>query len=209
MFAKKTMILSGSAVLAFGALIAITGGVANAGDISDSESAMSWSVDKADAKYDLSILNSMSVSKQQSPVGLPLASLGGDGIQPETVRLVATDENSETYIGLNNSNLLCMIVYVPGSDWTAGSTCTTPDLFDEGGIGLRVENPKVSHETYLVPDAAAKRTDSFAKSFGFKSPNPNILVMNNDLSSEARAKLVKKSSNFPITLIDSATSYEK
>ena len=154
------------------------------------------------------MLNSVSVARHQLPTTIPLANLGGDGIRPDTVRLISTDEKSETYVGLNQSNLLCMIVYIPGKNWTAGSTCTTPDLFDEGGIGLRVDNPEVSHETYLVPDAAAKRTISFAKSYGFKSPNPNILVLNDDLSIDAQSELVKGSSDFPITLIESATSDE-
>lgn len=208
MFTKSKKILSGAAILAVGAAVAITGGVANAVDNSESESTLDWSIDAADANYDLKVLNSVSVARHQLPATIPLANLGGDGIRPDTVRLIATDENSETYVGLNQSNLLCVIVYVPGNNWTAGSTCTTPDQFDEGGIGLRVDNPEVSHETYLVPDAAASRTGSFAKSFGFKSPNPNILVLNDELSFDARSEMVKESSGFPITLIESATSDE-
>lgn len=208
MFTKRKKILSGAAILAVGAAVAITGGVANAVDNSDSKSTPDWSIDASDANYDLQVLNSVSVARHQLPTTIPLANLGGDGIRPDTVRLIATDENSETYVGLNQSNLLCMIVYIPGNDWTAGSTCTTSDLFDEGGIGLRVDNPEVSHETYLVPDAAAQRTSSIAKSYGFTSPNSNILVLNDKLSLDARSELMKGSNDFPITLIESATSDE-
>lgn len=210
MFSSKTKIVSAAAVLVLGSTFAVVASsTANADANSASKAPAEWSVAEADANYDLKLLDSGVSSRQKMPANLELEKLGGDGLRPDTVRLAAADENASTYVGLNHSNLLCVIVYIPGDEWTAGSTCTTPELFDKKGIGLRVMGPGTSHETYIIPDAAANKATAFTNDSKLESPNLNVIVVDPDLSSEARADVQKRSGNFPIALITTSESDDR
>lgn len=206
-FKKKFLVWT--TILAAGTVVAIAGSTtANAGDQREFTAATDLSVAKSDANYDLRVLDSVGAKMAQLPADVPSSELGDGGLQPETLRLVASAEKASTYVALNKKNQLCVIVYISGSDWTAGSTCTTPDLFMEGGLGLRIGNPSTSYETYLVPDAATRGTSTFAKSRGLDSPTANLIVVDPELSSEGRTKLIEESRNLPLTIIDQAISYE-
>lgn len=171
---------------------------------------------RADANYDLQVITAPPTAADHLPANVPPATLGNGGLRAESVRIVSANATANTYVALNTKNQLCLVVYIPGPDWTSGSTCTTPELFAQGGLGLRIGNTSDAYETYLVPDSVAAKSSLVAKVKGLtvggpavKTSSTNLIVVDPELSSASRRNLSTISNEIPLSLLKWSFSDEK
>lgn len=158
-------------------------------------------------RYDLDLLYAKSVGAAASlPSVLSPADLGEGGLRADTVRLVSKSTTAQYYVALDAANQLCLIAYVPGVDWTAGSSCTDPDSFEEDGLGIRVyAHGTGAAEAYLLPDAASARGVGKAMAsslYRAVAPVSSLVVVDPTTPGRERERVAQSLSGAPVALID-------
>jgi hypothetical protein len=78
-----------------------------------------------------------------------------DGLNIDSMRLVASDGNASYWAGLNERGDLCLLAQIGEKDWVAGVSCTTSAMFLAHGTALRLYGPEGLSEAYLVPDGVS------------------------------------------------------
>lgn len=206
---RISLALVATAVLAAATTAAVVIGGSDGGASADeTQNSGHLFVPENEAVYDLSILEANSRAKVAFPEELNPDELGTDGLQRDTIRLVATVNGASTYVALDNSNLLCVVTFIPGDDWVSGSTCTTPDSFSKSGFGLRIGSPSDGFEAYIVPDSNAAAVKTLAESAEVLVPQQNLVVVDYELPENERAELIKKFKGQPVPVFEKALSDE-
>lgn len=153
------------------------------------------------ADYDVSALTGRAGAEDAFPVAVADDILD-DGLVKDSVRLVDTQKESQTYVAKNTEGLLCLVVFLPGDDWVAGTACTDPETFDEAGVGVRVESIPMGRaaEQYLLPDAAVSEVPALPGAT--RGDTPNLLVVDEDLSASQRDSLQRSTADLPISIVE-------
>lgn len=68
-----------------------------------------------------------------------LRSLGGDGV-------------ADYWVSVSSDSKVCLVGYIPGEYWVAGSSCASVVEFYQRGVGLGLgQNTENANEAYLLP----------------------------------------------------------
>lgn len=162
----------------------------------------------ADARYDVAALYDRPDAEDRLPTLVNGNELGVEGLQAATVRKLTTTPLSEIYLALDETGLLCLVVYLPDEqgEWTSGSTCTTPQGLSDYGLGLRVGGASDSVEAYLLPDSAVAKVDVVATR-DFDQPHPNVMTMDADTPAAEREQLARAGAASMIPIFLEPVSY--
>ncbi|GAA5037597.1 hypothetical protein ACFQRL_14270 [Microbacterium fluvii] len=143
-------------------------------------------------EYDLDAIQG---NAKSSPAQVPLpgnldpAMLDGGEVDPSTLQSFASSEAAEFHTALNRDGELCLVASVGGKDWAVATSCSTPQQFNEDGIGIRLETPTIAFESYLIPDAVAGKID-FADVDGITTMvNGNLVVVDSAATEAERAAM--------------------
>jgi hypothetical protein len=143
------------------------------------------------------------------PAEIDLDDLGPHGILPESVRSLGSTQDGEFFIGVGNDGLICLISFIPGPDWTAGSSCSTSQAFATNGLGLQTFASGAERgvadlalEAYVLPDSAAEE----GRARSAAEPNvdglgTNLVIVDPYLSPEDRAGLADELGELPISVL--------
>lgn len=162
----------------------------------------------ADARYDVAALYDRPDAEDRLPALVNGNELGVEGLQADTVRKLATTPLSEIYLALDDTGLLCLVMYLPDElgEWTSGSTCTTPEGLSSYGLGLRVGGASDTAEAYLLPDAAVAKVDMVATR-DFDQPHPNVMTIDADTPAAEREQFAKAAAESKIPIFLEPVSY--
>lgn len=130
----------------------------------------------------------------------PLEMMGSEissTVLPDSVRLLHSDETSSFYSGLTSEGLVCIVVFIPGSDWMASANCGTPEQFNNTGIGLRAEGGTEAKEAYFLPDAMASQARNGHMLRSAQSSS-NLLVTDPYASESERDELTQVIPQLPL-----------
>lgn len=126
------------------------------------------------------------------PDELDPAILGSvDGIDTDTVQYLGASDDNQYWAAIDTTGRLCLIGFIPGKEWLAGSACSDPKTFKQWGAGLRLVGPEGDLEAYLVPDVDQVPDETLA-SVGASNITANLFVVSNEVDRAQRDVLTKE-----------------
>ncbi|MGN8554189.1 UNVERIFIED_CONTAM: hypothetical protein OHV15_16535 [Microbacterium sp. SLM126] len=158
-------------------------------------------------KYDFAALYADPKTGDNLPATVRAADLGSHGLRPESIRLISSSSKVQFFAALDTMGQLCLVAYIPGRNWTAGTTCAKPEEFAQAGMGIRVYAQGAGAiEGYLLPDAASSESSTGldrARALSIaKTSLPNLVVIDPAMSVSERRSFLAAYGDFPLTLID-------
>jgi hypothetical protein len=92
------------------------------------------------------------------PENVPLELHGNDGLESSTVRLLAVDDESSYWVGLDRQANVCLLIIDVKDSYSSAATCDDPGVLKDNGLALTSTGPAWHAEAFLVADgyAAAK-----------------------------------------------------
>lgn len=144
----------------------------------------------SDAYVDLGLLDRKITSFDELPEPIEPSDLGVEGLISERSRLIRDDATATYWAAIDRNGYLCILVYLKGEDWVAGTGCSKPSDFNSNGVNIRIANPSLVIEAYLIPDRFVAEFQEVIR-HDFPS-SENMIILDPYASKEERLVLLGK-----------------
>lgn len=167
-FSTRSLVVTG-ALVAAGILVFGVTAASGASEPANAGSAGTFlePVDATLADYGIA-----SLSQSRGAVSEPIPSeirpedLGNEGLNVDSAHFLGEANGAKYWAALDNTGRLCLVAYIPGDDWVAGTGCQDPEAFKALGTNIRLTSPAGDLEAYLVADTDDAASTSAARVSG-------------------------------------------